>query len=249
MRLLLNGRALGTQPVQQGVARFRVPFGAGLNQLRAEAPGQPLSDQIDIDFQLVPTPLASERLPFRELNVSLGDARTFTDELLQQVWLPEQPYQPGGWGYVGGEAYKLPGTGRLPYGSDRNILGTDYDALYQTQRAGLQQFRADVPAGEYEVTLHFAELEAVPAGEQLVYNLGAATSAPAAATAAGRSFAVRLNGQLVLPRLSAATGLQPLRGSSFRFPVSVRGPQGLVVDFEPQTGRPVLNGIQIRRVW
>ncbi|MGI4865203.1 MAG: glycoside hydrolase family 2 TIM barrel-domain containing protein [Janthinobacterium lividum] len=246
-RLLLNGRDLGSRPAVFGVVHFSVPFGPGLNQLRALSPGQPLVDQVDIDFQLLPINLADSRLPFTELNVSLGDERTFTDPRLHQVWVPEQPYAPGSWGYVGGHVYKLPGD-RLPYGSDRNILGTDYDAVYETQRLGLQEFRLDVPDGQYEVTLHFAELEAAPAAEQLAYNLAGdkATGGPAAGP--GRAFGVAINGQ-PLPPLTAAAGLLPLQALSFKVPVAAQGGQGIVVKFTAQTGEPFLNGIQVKRLF
>ncbi|WP_236668795.1 glycoside hydrolase family 2 TIM barrel-domain containing protein [Hymenobacter rubidus] len=244
--LLLNGQSLGMRPAEFGVVRFTVPFGPGTNQLTARAGTAPL-DHADIEFQLLPTNLASDKLPFTELNVSLGDQRIFTDARLHQVWMPEQAYTPGGWGYVGGHPFVLPGTGRLPYGSDRNVLGTEYDALYETQRMGLSQFRADVPAGDYEVTLHFAELEAAPPTEQLVYNL-AKNDAAAPAPAASRRFDVLLNGQVVLPGLGADNYLTPLQATSFKFPVSVRRGQGIVVDFKAASGEAVLNGIQIKRV-
>jgi beta-galactosidase len=249
VQLLLNGRDLGTRPAVAGVAHFTVPFGAGLNQLRARAAGLALEDQTEIEFQLFPTSLSSAKLPFTELNVSLGDERTFTDTRLHQVWVPEQAYTPGGWGYVGGHVYKLPGD-RLPYGSDRNVLGTDYDALYETQRLGLSQFRLDVPDGAYEVTLHFAELEAAPAAEQLAYNL-AGDKAPVAGAAgvAGRSFGVVVNGQPVLPTVSAATGLLPLQALSYKVPVTVQRGQGVVVDFRAKTGETLLNGIQVKRIF
>jgi beta-galactosidase len=245
--LLLNGRSLGTHPAEFGVARFRVPFGTGLNQLSAHA-GTARPDNVEVQFQLLPATLTSEKLPFTELNVSLGDQRFFTDARLNQVWLPEQTYAPGGWGYVGGKPFVLPGSGRLPYGSDRNILGTDYDALYETQRLGLSQFRLDVPAGQYEVTLHFAELEAVPAAEQLAYNLAKpdATTAPAAKPA--RRFDVFLNGLPVLSDLGPENGLPPLQSVSFKLPVNVRRNQGIVLDFKAAVGETVLNGIQIKRV-
>ncbi|RPD47154.1 beta-galactosidase [Hymenobacter sediminis] len=247
VRLFLNGHDLGSQPVSFGLARFMVPFVQGLNQLRAQAPGQPIEDYTDIEFQLLPTSLASAKVPFTELNVSLGDERQFMDPKRHQVWVPEQAYTPGGWGYVGGHPYVLPGN-RLPYGSDRNILGTDYDALYETQRLGLQQFRLDVPDGEYEVVLHFAELEAVPQGEQLVYNLSKGTEA-AAPAAQGRTFDVLLNGQLVLPGLSTSTYLQPLQAASFKFTTSARQGKGIIVDFKAGTGESMLNGIQVKRLW
>jgi beta-galactosidase len=248
VRLLLNGRDLGTRPAEFGVARFTVPFGAGLNQLRAQAQGLAIEDFTDIEFQLLPTRLDSPQLPFTELNVSLGDARYFTDDKLHQVWVPEQAYTPGSWGYVGGQAYKQPGN-RLPYGSDRDVLGTAYDALYETQRLGLSQFRLDVPDGEYEVVLHFAELEAAPQGEQLVYNLAGNSNAPgAAAPGQTRSFSVVVNALLVLPELSTATYLRPLQAASFTVHASAREHQGIVVEFKPGQGQPFLNGIQVKRL-
>ncbi|WP_375378245.1 malectin domain-containing carbohydrate-binding protein [Hymenobacter cellulosilyticus] len=161
--------------------------------------------------------------------------------------MPEQEYTPGGWGYVGGKVYKLPGE-RLPYGSDRDILGTGYDALYETQRVGLSQFRLDVPDGEYEVTLHFAELEAAPAAEQLVYNLAGNSAAAGATPKAGRSFSVLANGVAALPNLSTATTLPALQAVSYKVPVSARGGRGIILDFQPQTGETILNGLQVKRL-
>ncbi|PJJ58691.1 glycoside hydrolase family 2 TIM barrel-domain containing protein [Hymenobacter chitinivorans] len=248
VRLLVNGRDLGTKPAEFGVVRFNVPFGNGWNRIRAQAPGQAVEDQADVEFQLLPTQLTSTQLPFTELNVSLGDQRTFSDAQLHQVWVPEQAYAPGGWGYVGGTVYKLPGE-RLPYGSDRDILGTSYDALYETQRVGLRQFRLDVPDGEYEVTLHFAELEAAPAAEQLVYNLAGTGAASGAAPKAGRSFSVLVNGVAALPNLGAAATLPPLQAVSFKIPVSARNGRGIILDFQPQTGETILNGLQVKRLY
>lgn len=247
VQLLLGGRDLGTQPVVGHVARFSVPFGPGPNQLRAQVPGQPLADEVTVDFQVIPARLADARLPFTELNVSLGDARTFTDARLHQVWVPEQPYAPGGWGYVGGHAYKLAGD-RLPYGSDRNILGTDYDAIYETQRLGLSEFRLDVPDGQYEVTLHLAELEAAPAAEQLAYNL-AGDQAGAAPAPPARAFAVLLNGLPVLPLLGTAAYLPPLQATHFTLPVLARGGQGIRLVFRATAGEAFLNGVQVKRLF
>ncbi|WP_022824935.1 glycoside hydrolase family 2 TIM barrel-domain containing protein [Hymenobacter norwichensis] len=246
VQLSLNGKSLGTQPAVFGVARFQVPFGNGVNQLRAQATKVTVEDAVDIEFQLLPTNLRSAQLPFTELNVSLGDERTFTDTKLHQVWVPEQPYTPGGWGYVGGRVYQQAGD-RLPYGSDRNILGTDYDAIYETQRLGLSQFRLDVPDGEYEVTLHFAELEAAPQGEQLVYNL-AAGSTKTTDIMQSRAFSVLVNEQ-ELPEMDTATSLPPLQAVKYTVPVSVRGQRGIVVDFKAKTGDAFLNGIQVKRLY
>jgi beta-galactosidase len=243
--LRLNGRDLGTRPAPDGVARFRVPFTNGRNLLVAGIPGSTITDEATVDFQVLPQQLADPRLPFRELSVSLGDERSFTGYQLRQVWLPEQPYASGGWGYVGGHPYKLPGD-RLPYGSDRDILGTDLDAVYETQRLGLREFRFDVPAGTYELTLHLAELEAAPASAQLAYNL-AGEQASSSAPAATRRFDILVNGQPILPDLGGAA-LPPLRAVSHRIPVLVREGQGIVLTFSAQAGEACLNGVQVRRL-
>ncbi|QKG54431.1 glycoside hydrolase family 2 TIM barrel-domain containing protein [Hymenobacter sp. BRD67] len=246
VRLTLNGHDLGTRTADFGVARFRVPFVDGINLLTAQAPGQEVGDEVSITFQLLPTNLASAQLPFRELNVSLGDQRFFTDALLGQVWVPEQAYTPGGWGYVGGRALVQPGS--LPYGSGRNILGTEYDALYETQRVGLSEFRLDVPDGQYEVVLHFAELETVPTAEQLIYNLEKPTTGPAGPVSqTGRAFDVLLNGLPVLTDLGTTTYLAPLQATSFKFPIEVVGGQGIRVAFRARAGEAILNAIQVKR--
>jgi beta-galactosidase len=244
--LRLNGRDLGTHAALGGVASFRVPFSNGRNLLAASTPGGSAIDEATIEFQLLPQRLADPRLPFRELNVSLGDERSFTDYQLRQVWLPEQPYSPGGWGYVGGHTYKLPGD-RLPYGSDRDILGTDLDAVYETQRLGLREFRLDVPDGTYELTLHLAELESAPSTAQLAYNLAGEQANSGVTPAVARRFTVLVNNQPVLPDLGGVA-LPPLRATSYRVPVLVRNGQGLTLTFEAQSGEACLNGLQVRRV-
>lgn len=245
--LRVNGREFGTQPTVQGMAVFQVPFADGRNWLETNTVGPgATSDAAAVDFQLQPVPMTSSQGPFKELNVSLGDQRYFCDEALHQVWVPEQPYQPGSWGYVGGEAFRLPGNSRLPYGSDRDILGTDYDAVYETQRVGIEQFRLDVPAGEYELTLHFAELQNLASTEKLVYNLDAAGAAPAAEVP-GRRFGVRVNGQLLLSEVSAAAGLLPQRALRMSLQVRVAR-EGLKLEFPAAQGAAILNGLQVKRL-
>jgi len=112
---------------------------------------------------------------------------------------------------------------------------------------GLTQFKLDVPDGEYEVTLHFSELEAVPAGEQLVYNLSKDVSRPT--RPGSRSFDVLLNGQPVLVGVGEATYLEPLRAVRFKLSASAQSGRGITVDFKATRGEAVLNGIQVRRVY
>ncbi|MBN2091175.1 FG-GAP repeat protein [candidate division KSB1 bacterium] len=71
----------------------------------------------------------------------------FTDKN-GNVWVADQAYQPGGFGYVGGRSYS----------TSHYISGTSYQGLYKTERYGMPAYSFDVPNGQYQVILHFAEL-------------------------------------------------------------------------------------------
>lgn len=72
-------------------------------------------------------------------------------------WSGDQSYGAGSWGYVGGKTYKT----RDP------IANTTDDALYQSERYGNFSYKFDVPNGEYDVTLHFAEIYWSAPGKRL----------------------------------------------------------------------------------
>lgn len=63
-------------------------------------------------------------------------------------WSADQAYASGGYGYVGGS----------PYVTSNAIADTADDTLYQSERWGLSSYLFTIPPGEYEVTLHFAEI-------------------------------------------------------------------------------------------
>ncbi|WP_413668853.1 glycoside hydrolase family 2 TIM barrel-domain containing protein [Mucilaginibacter sp. Mucisp86] len=246
VKLWLNGKLQESKTVQDGMATFTVPFTSGKNTLKATAgEGDIQEDFMAVDFNLIPHDLNNLQTPFTELNVSLGDRRQLVDDKLHQVWVPEQPYTKGSWGYVGGEIFTLGKNGQLPYGSNKNILETNYDPIYQTQRVGLSDFKLDVPAGKYEVTLHFAELTTNDNSPQLVYNLNNSTQKQ---TAAARSFDVLINGQTVIEGLSNSNYLEPLKAYSTKIPVSVGG-DGITISFKTITGQAILNGLQVRKVY
>jgi hypothetical protein len=66
------------------------------------------------------------------------------------TWAADQPYAPGGWGYVGGTAYH----NAAPIGA------TNDDALYQTERwwNGTGIYKFTLPNGLYNIDFKFAEI-------------------------------------------------------------------------------------------
>ncbi len=234
--LWVNGRKVGTKRPDDGVAFFDVPFTDGENRLVAKA--GTLTDALTVDFRLAQASPGT----FTELNVMLGSPRYFDDRTAGLCWIPEQPYVPGSWGYVGGEALRRSGTGWL--GTATDILGTENNAVFQTQRVGIESFRADVPDGCYSLYLCWAELDAVEKREALAYNLGADDVQRAYK---GRRFDVSVNGTKVLENFSIASEAGFARALVRKVEVIVRDGQGIRVDFGRIEGEPVLNAIRIYR--
>lgn len=243
----LNGKLIKTiQPIQ-GVAQVELPFRDGINYVSVKSLEKNviISDEWKVFFSLQPQILKSSLIPFKELNVSLGDKRYYFNDISKQNWSPEQPYSPGSWGYVGGKVFTLKGSTRTGYGTTKDILGTEDDPLFQTQRVGIQQFKWDVPKGLYEITLHFAELLSPTREKNLVYNLGGNDSTEEFPE---RIFSVRINGSIIIENWNNKENLRPLEAVSVKHQLRVENEAGITVEFIPIKGEPILNAIQLRKV-
>ena len=124
-------------------------------------------------------------------------------------------------GFSGGTAYSTtqPISG-MPAGVPLDV--------YQTERCGaaVSYSLPNIPDGVYTVRLHFAELEDKQPGQ--------------------RVFDMRLQGRLVAPSLDIvreAGGPRRLLTKTFQ----VTPDQELVLEFLPQAGTPLLNGLELFR--
>ena len=102
MSLSINGGEPSTIVAEGGVARADVDLKPGANNLLAVAGG--CAAAISIDLHGIPYHLDGT---FTDISVLAGASRSFTDPATGVCWMPEQPYRPGSWGYVGGEPYTL----------------------------------------------------------------------------------------------------------------------------------------------
>jgi beta-galactosidase len=175
----------------------------------------------------------------------LGSKRYFIDDELQQTWIPNQIYQPGSWGSIGGKPFKMAGNSRLPYGTDKNIVGTNNDPIYQTQQIGIEQYRLDVPGGVYELTLHFAELQGAQM-KSLVYNLIQSNDLEKSEE---RIFHVYVNEVMVLENFNLAKQYGVAQAVAKKVRVSVQGQSGITIMFSAVKGEPVLNALQVRKIF
>ncbi len=247
VELIHNGVSLGYAICESGVARFDVPFTNGKNQLLAKAKMLEIYDETTVEFTIVPQDLKANAFPANGINVSLGDKRFYADRLNGVNWIPEQEYAAGSWGYIGGKVFKMANSGRQNYGSDKDVLSTDLDAIYETQRVGIESFTFDVPQGKYRVTLHFAELLSDIEHEALAYNLGGDGAQKDGSIE--RVFAVQLNGKDMIPHLSNEEYLVPERAVKFGSYVFVHGEEGIQVDFNAEKGQAILNAIQLVKIY
>ena len=246
VELFVNNKSLGKKKIENNYALFDVPFVGGENLLEAVAVtgDNKLRDMLRIQFQLVGSQLKDEAVPFTELNVMLGSPRYFEDRAANVAWIPEQEYKPGSWGFIGGTSYRRQTGFGTMLGSDIDILGTDMNPIFQTQRVGIKSFKADVPNGEYSVYLYWAELESDKEREALVYNLGADSEQT---FAGNRSFGISINGTTVSDDFNVARDYGYARAVIKKFVITVKDGKGVSVDFHKKEGEPILNAIRIYR--
>lgn len=197
--------------------------------------------ELNVEYHGIPAQLKDG---FTDLNVLLGSNRSFDETDIRLCWIAEKKYSEGSWGYVGGEAYR-PGTSRgsLP-AAEINILGTDNDPMYQTQRRGIESFKADVPNGKYAVYLHWAEL-VKPLEEALAYNLGRNSRYE---EGSDRCFDVAVCGKTILERLNVMEEVGAATPLVVRTDVDVKDGKGIKIDFTPVKGDTFLTAVRIVRI-
>lgn len=243
--IFLNGIRQANVPVADGLAEWRLPFKEGSNTLVVEGKknNEVYRDSISTIVHLQPHCLTDEKFPFEQINIMLGTTRFFVDGK-GEWWQPDQAYTRGGWGSVGGKTFRIENNGRLPYGTDKNIIGTENDPVYQTQQTGIQQYRLDVPPGKYEVLLHFAELLG---GKVKIppYNL---SDDERDDKIKRRIFNVKVNGRPLLERFNIAEEFGLAKAVVKSTTVVVNSSESVIINFEPVEGEPVLNALQLRRI-
>ncbi len=250
--LFINGQKMGSKhpgQLKHTIEWEKVPFRNGENiiEVVGKEKGEKVKDVSKVDFKLIPANLKSDILPFEDINISLGDERIMVDEQRDIVWLPGKPYRDGSWGYIGGETFVMKNTRRQAFGTEKSISDTKYDPMYQTQVVGIEKFKFDVPAGYYELDLHFAELLSGEEMKSLAYNLD--DEAAKKGKSAKRAFRIFINNEISIPEISSEHQLEPTKACSFSTRVFVERADGITIEFDQLRGKSILNGIQLRKIY
>lgn len=219
VELFANGRSLGVRaPDDVKRITWDVPFVDGANVLDARAVGATASDRLVITFTYRAPMLSDVSVPFKEIAVNVGSQAEMAD-VDGVIWLADRAYTKGSYGHVGGEA--------VPFSKELPVRGTSQPPVYITFREGLSAYRFDVPDGDYELELRFAEPNATPVGE--------------------RVFDVQVNGTPVVTMLDLVTQAGTGVAVPVLVPVRAVNGGGLDVRFVSRKGKPILSAIRVRR--
>ena len=246
VEVMLNTTFLGSFTPVNGIVKVAVPFVNGTNILKAMAKneGTEAIDFYKTNFQLVPKKL--QEANFASLNVMLGSNRYFEDKAAEVCWIPEQPYSEGSWGYIGGIPFKTKTRfGELP-ASELDILNTTQDPIFQTQRNGIEVFKADVSDGQYEIYFYWAHLIPAVQKEALAYNLGNTSTYE---NATNYIFDVVVNGSTVLQNLDIPNQIGSETAIIKSTQINVKEGKGITVKFDAsKEGKTYLNAIRIVKI-
>jgi beta-galactosidase len=208
VELEVNRHALGVKSVDKSNhVSWQVPFRNGVNFIEARGSGNNSRSRDPVEIRIfcyLPN-LQNSSIGFREIAIDAGSSAQYVDAD-GTIWMADQPYSAGEWGYVGGTVKR----------TSRNILGTLDDHLYQFNRQGMKSYRFDVPNGSYKVELLLAEPEFTEVGK--------------------RTFNVGINGKTVIENLDLVREGAVLRPFKRNFQVEASGGRGFVISFSGGNG-------------
>lgn len=240
VELFVNGMSLGKKKSSNYSVSYDVPFVTGQHMLRAVgvANNENIEDGVRVQFTAIPSVLDRNNMTGVELAVNVGSKCFFESEESNLVWLPDQSYKKGSWGYItsGNSA------DNMEQSTQTEIRNTMDGPLYQTMRTELVGYRFDVPDGMYEVELLFTDI--FKENQSTVYLLGAGNTK---AGNANNLFHIKINEQVVEESFSPVAESDYFYALKKRYVVPATNGK-LEITFEKINGKSFLSGVKIRRL-
>jgi hypothetical protein len=178
-----------------------------------------VSDGSLTDYEYITITVSASSTP-QSLPLRVNAAGNEYIDSQSNVWVADQAYTSGSWGFYGPD-------NTVNRGTAHSISGTVDDRIYQTERWGLSGYRFDLANGTYDVVLHFAETYSGITGP------------------GQRVFDVFIEGQLVLNDLDiySEVGYSTALEKVFNNVVVQDGQ--LNIEFVSSIEEPEINGIEI----
>lgn len=96
--------------------------------------------------------------PQAQVPLRINAGGSMTTDLAGNTWAADQAYGPGiPWGFENPPSGSFGSVDRLANDPTFDVGGTEDDAIFATERWGLQAYRVNLPDGDYRVSLMFAE--------------------------------------------------------------------------------------------
>ncbi|QCK14900.1 glycoside hydrolase family 2 protein [Mangrovivirga cuniculi] len=153
--LYANNAKIGSKDVEDGLVTWEldnIPKGLLLLEAKSSAGDSIIKDVRQIDLIYTDFHDGADQIA-----INAGSTFYFYDDKTGVLWLPDQVYEFNNtFGYIEGEFYKPRNRG---IGTDKSIINTEIDPVYQTQNRGLKSYQINCPAGYYQVELLFSILE------------------------------------------------------------------------------------------
>ena len=234
--LRVNDSISYTSNVVDGIAEFELELAEGTHTLVAKAGEKSHSRE----FKIYQRSKLIEGIEEKPLRVNVGTHVNYKDPITQEIWINDQEYSEGNFGFIGGEVYQK--SKDKFQGTASDIQGTENDPLFQTMREGIESYIFDVEKGNYKVTLLFAEPE-FNASKENIYNL---SSSGNPSNSEVRSFDVLINEKEVLKDLNPARDFGRIRAGKIHFIVKTE--DGIKLDFRENSGNSILSGIKLEKL-
>lgn len=246
VQVYVNDKMIITKPVKNNIVGYDLPLKRGMNKIVAagydEAGTLRVSDELALTVEVERSQLqADTTLPLNTIAVNCGSNAVFVDPINNLTWEADRPYTKGSFGYVGGRYYRK--GGRI--GVQEEITPERELPVFQTWLDSLQAYKLDVPAGQYELELLFAESDS--RNKLIINDIGITPTANPLAK--DREFDVVVNGQPLLTHLNLARDYGYNRSVRYKTLVQVTGQDGLEIAFTAHKGNSCLNGLVLRRVY
>lgn len=232
--LFMNGKSLGTKSAKNHTIEWDVPFNDGSHffVVKSNYEGKTLESGLTITFNTIPGKLTADNFENKELAINIGSKSFFTSDVSNLTWIPDRPYEAGGFGYIGGETYT----------TQSEITETFDNPLYQTLLVSPEIYRLDVPEGEYEIELSFADI--FKPKTRIAHNLDTSKEE----NSAQNVFDIVINDITVEQNVNIGESVGNYSVVKKRFIIDVKKNQNIQIKLPPVKGKAYLNALKVRKI-
>lgn len=222
-----------------GLAEVEIPFKNGLNTMKVVVNSKEAHKTIQV-YKIDNL----KKADIDRFGINIGSHVAFYDSENDLTFVPDRSYSNNLYGYVDGTAYNI--TKDRNQGIPNNVKNTSKDAIFQTMREGLSEYKVDISEGTYKVTLYFVEPQ-IKSSVETIFNLTTKKEYSESDTKE-RSFNISLNGELIENQFNMAKQYLTTYGVTVEAMLKITSDEGLRINLNALEGKTVMSGILIEKI-